>query len=854
MAQSSPPWAETPPSAFDAVLAKPLAAARWETLRRGRAIDVALVALTGAWIGFYLITPLPYIAVETFRATIVLHAVTGVVLVLYVSSLIARRRLSGGSPLDLPIMTMLAVLLVTTSTSLNWRVSLEVTLTMLMGMGVYYVLSDRDLLRRWQLELALMLAVLAAALRGLWIVGGDYLDWLRFSHAVNGSYGIFPPTVPKLHDVGDHPNLLGAILAMSLPFFAAMLFRRVPAAFRALAALGGAAVTIALFLSLTRSAWLGAAVGLGVSGMLWLALTEQGGKVFHSINFDTVRGRLALGGATIALALAIVAVAVAARSVNARPIWLFRESGSPRQDVIDAGASMFKDHPLLGTGPGVYGLLYPQYSGADPNHAIHSHNGYLQMAIDSGIPGVLAMFALAGAVVWLLVRGLRAAEGDAQLSLIACTGALCAFAVFSVFDAPNGFKGPLVALAAVGAVASLSYQEGRGRLDDARVDLVGGAQLVARAVVPIALVGLLITWGRLDVAHYAYSSSISGATANNWQQAVERGQRAVNLDPEFAIYRLQYGLTLGQAYLAGNPSLLPEAEAQLQRGLQLEPRSGIGHANLALLFAAQGDRQQAREQAITAIHFANSDVAIVLAAGTALEKTGWDNDAIDVYSQALYLDPNLANSAFWRGSEFRQSHFDAIFAHSVLVFNPCVVLDLLNAGAPIQSSTHALSDCTKHVIENQSDQGAKVTLGEALLQEGDLEGSFALIDDAVKRQPDFGPGRTALGRWYAAKGDIDHARHEWLRAGQLNETDALVFLGDSYPTGQVPQQVIDTLKSKLNGAGSYVQFDLPDILYYRFKFFRASPVQLMLPGDWQQAVPGPYALAQDALKRWAQAR
>jgi hypothetical protein len=70
----------------------------------------------------------------------------------------------------------------------------------------------------------------------------------------------------------------------------------------------------------------------------------------------------------------------------------------------------------------------------------------------------------------------------------------------------------------------------------------------------------------------------------------------------------------------------------------------------------------------------------------------------------------------------------------------------------------------------------------------------------------------------------------------------------------VPSEVITALRSRLNEAASEVQFDLPNILYYRFKFFRGAPIQLLLPGDWQQAVPGPYALAQSALARWTKAQ
>jgi hypothetical protein len=40
------------------------------------------------------------------------------------------------------------------------------------------------------------------------------------------------------------------------------------------------------------------------------------------------------------------------------------------------------------------------------------------------------------------------------------------------------------------------------------------------------------------------------------------------------------------------------------------------------------------------------------------------------------------------------------------------------------------------------------------------------------------------------------------------------------------------------------------ILYYRFKFYRASPITIILPGPWQEAVPARYARAREALDRW----
>jgi len=860
MAEPSRPWARSFPEG-----ARRPAVAQWRSLSVPAArwaLRLGVVAAAGAWLGFYLITGLPSLDLEAFRATVVLHGVTGLVFIPYLASLIVTRRLPGGSVLDAPLLALLSVYLLATATSVDWRVSLEVTLIAIMAIGVFYVLSDGRLLQRWQLESAFMLAVLAAASWALWKVGNDYLDWLRLTDAVRGSVGLgdlIPPTVPKVHDVGDHPNLLGAIFAMSLPFFLAGVFRKLPAVARVAIALAGAVVTIAMFFALARSAWLGAATGLAVTGLL-LAATPAGIDRVRRLRPQTLQGRWVAG--TIALALVAIVAAGAllvASSVESRPIWLFRESGTPRLDVMEAGGAMVQDHPLLGTGPGVYGLLYPEYSGKHPNHAFHSHNGYLQTAVDMGVPGVLAMFALAGATGWLLLRGLRDAEGDPRMSIAAAAGAFAAFAVFSLLDAPNGFKGPLVALAAAGAIAVSGYQEGHREsafdppAANAWTPAARATQTLARVIVPVAMAGLLITWGRLDVAHYFYSGAVRNANASQWSAAIDDAERAVDLDPQFAAYRLALGTVLGQAFLeTRDPALLSDAVYQLGRAADLEPRSAIGHANLALLLTETADRERTRTEALAAVEFVNSDPAVMLAAATALEKAGWEQDAIEAYKKALFLDVNLVDSPFWNETAFRRDNFNAMVSNSALVFNPCTLLRLAMADVPAGPLTRdeALARCRDHLFYRPDDASARVTLAAALLADGAYDEAFVHLDAVLDREPDYGPGRTALGRWYAEQGQIEDARREWSRAGWLHETEALVLLGDSYPPGQVPSEVVDRLRSELGGATSQVQFHLTGILYYRFKFFRGSPNTILLPGDWQHAVPARYADAQDALARW----
>ncbi|MCH7837797.1 MAG: O-antigen ligase family protein, partial [Chloroflexi bacterium] len=424
-----------------------------------RALPFAAIAIAASWLGFYLIAPAPFLADDTFRATLVLHIVSGVIFLPYLVSLVAGRRLPGGSALDAPLVALLVALLLTTATSVDWRVSLEVALAGLLALGVFYVLADGRLLRRWQAERALMLAVVAAALGALWVVGGDYLDWLQLSRAAQGGVSLLPPTVPQVHGVGDDPAALGVVLAMGLPFLLAAALRSGRASLRALAALGAAAVLVAIFLTLSRASWLAAGIGVLVTATLLAVCTDDGRALLRRLWLAQRRwmiGVLAL--ATLAVAAAGVTYAVS--SVEARPLWLFPDAGAARSDALQAGAEMLGDHALLGTGPGAYRLLYPQYSGSYPVEAADTDNGFLQTAVDMGVPGLLAMAGLVVALVWLLVRGLLEAAGDARRSLVACAGSFSAFAMFSLFDAPNGAQGPLMMLAAVGAVAVLSHREG----------------------------------------------------------------------------------------------------------------------------------------------------------------------------------------------------------------------------------------------------------------------------------------------------------------------------------------------------------------------------------------------------------
>ncbi|HUG43313.1 MAG TPA: O-antigen ligase family protein, partial [Acidobacteriota bacterium] len=133
----------------------------------------------------------------------------------------------------------------------------------------------------------------------------------------------------------------------------------------------------ALVLSGTRSAWLGAAVGI-------LALTLFG------------RGRWLLAFGACALA-AFLLIPDSLRSRAYSAFDLQDRTTSGRIELLQTGAGIVREHPLTGVGPRMVRTLAYKYRSRDdfPQWLyMHLHNNLLQVAAEAGIPAALAWLAL----------------------------------------------------------------------------------------------------------------------------------------------------------------------------------------------------------------------------------------------------------------------------------------------------------------------------------------------------------------------------------------------------------------------------------------------------------------------------
>jgi O-antigen ligase len=122
---------------------------------------------------------------------------------------------------------------------------------------------------------------------------------------------------------------------------------------------------------------------------------------------------------------------------------LSRLVGSVNSDDPTTGRAHFwqgtlgiiKDHPLLGTGLGAFGAVYPRYDTSNGMYRLEqAHNDYLQILSDAGVVGGLLGLAFVAVLFWTALRRMQSHDrfrrGVALGALAGCAGVL----VHSFFD------------------------------------------------------------------------------------------------------------------------------------------------------------------------------------------------------------------------------------------------------------------------------------------------------------------------------------------------------------------------------------------------------------------------------------
>jgi O-antigen ligase len=225
----------------------------------------------------------------------------------------------------------------------------------------------------------------------------------------------------RAYGLTAHANILGGVMAIGLLLLAAVQGETVRVRFVRLAVL--ALGVVVLFLTFSRSAWVGFAVGLVVAIVM---LVVQGDRV-------GVRrwAAAALTAAAVGLVLAVpFAAQLAARSTLAGPIRTEVRSIDERIALARVTLEVIADHPVLGTGLGTLPLVLPV---SDPDFEFAyqpAHVVALDAAAETGLVG-LAFYLTLAVAPWIALVRVRTRW---TRPLAWTSAALAAVTVIGLFD------------------------------------------------------------------------------------------------------------------------------------------------------------------------------------------------------------------------------------------------------------------------------------------------------------------------------------------------------------------------------------------------------------------------------------
>jgi O-antigen ligase len=173
------------------------------------------------------------------------------------------------------------------------------------------------------------------------------------------------------------------------------------------------ALLVALTMTLTRSAWVGVSVGVGLLFVLKdLRLT-------------------ALIPVVIAIVFALAPDSVTNRIMSVSD--LRDPSSRDRLAMVQTGTSMIRDHPLTGVGPNMVQRLYTQYRDKNSVQKVnpHLHNVPLQIAAERGLPALAAWIVFVAMLTVGVFRLFRTStDRTLPAAALAAIGAMLAAGIF----------------------------------------------------------------------------------------------------------------------------------------------------------------------------------------------------------------------------------------------------------------------------------------------------------------------------------------------------------------------------------------------------------------------------------------
>lgn len=503
----------------------------------------------------------------------------GLLILVWLGGWIARGRLSVRTRLDIPIVLLLVMTVVGMFAAPDLTVSWPKFWGVMLGIAIYHSLVNGLPTERHVFRMGLILLVIgiAAALFSLFVTDWEsyqYYDLTWISKRIPTLPGLARalPTggVPRWSEAFGtgllHPREIGGTMGMLIPIALALfLFGRGMVA-KGIAGVGVLVMGFILVLAQALTALAGVAASVAVIA-LWrfrrLAL----------VVFPVALVSIVLGREFILSALNPDNKA-AGGIVERFAIWSWGLEALRHEPLTGVGLNSF-DYVLSGMFPLA---LFPG--------VVHAHNVLLQVALDVGIPGLLAFLWLLFALALTIVAGLRhTTESNARVLLVGIAAGLISYMIFSTMDTitlgakPGGAFWAMLGLA--GALGKSSGSIPARSFPIAPKGIIVSIVVLACLALIVAFSGTVRAIGYLNLgtlqAHQALAQARTGApvpvelmqSARGFlKQAQEDGQNTVHTyellasidgwlaDCAQAVYYTRQSVLAGGEQAVGSQSLV----------------------------------------------------------------------------------------------------------------------------------------------------------------------------------------------------------------------------------------------------------------------------------------------------------
>jgi len=511
---------------------------------------------------------------------------------------IARAAISGKivvkrTPLDLPLLALLASAVLSTVLAENQNVAVFGTysrydglLTLITYAGLFW-LSVQTLKGPDDARALLRVLLAAAYVVAVTAILQAVSDSLRQGQ-VAAAFGTM-----------GNSNVLGAFLAMAFALGLGELAAAQSGSARILAVNVLIVVGLALLMSFSRSGWLGAALGAAIvaagsrRSTTWMSMaTALGGILAALLAVAFVAGR-SLGGA-FELERQLI--------YRGLTVFNFSEWGSSRLHIWVDSVHLIASRPVTGYGPDNFGLVFPRFESGDwglSGTGLHqqvdkAHAETLQVAATQGLIGLAAY-------IWILIAFGRAFwAGRKQPGAV---GVFAAFVAYQVTIQLNftalAAALPFWILVAAAMLVFGAATPGRVLLVPWRAPLVAASALLLIALVVLALPAVVYPY----VAEVELRQAIDANSLGRSAEARADTDVARTLAPQESVYAVEDGNLASQRHDTNS------ARAAYLDAIRLGTYNPFVYMNLALVDIGLGRRSEALWAARMAVELNRFDPA-----------------------------------------------------------------------------------------------------------------------------------------------------------------------------------------------------------------------------------------------------